>query len=214
MRLAFFVFLLTVSAWGQRRDTPRGEAGKFAFYLLSLSWSPQHCSTPAGERDRMQCGGTRQYDFIVHGLWPQYERSWPQFCETNETLSKPVIDRMLDIMPSAGLIRHEWRKHGVCAGGSADQYFDRARKAFRALKIPAAMQSPKKARTVAPAVIKNEFLAANPGMPGDAVSVGCNGKFLNEVRVCLTKDLKARACSADVVRQACRMSEIVVQPLR
>jgi Ribonuclease T2 family len=114
----------------------------------------------------------------VHGLWPQYERSWPQFCETNETLAKPVIDKTLDIMPSPGLIRHEWSKHGVCAGGSADQYFDRARRAFRALKIPTAMQSPKKARTVAPAVIKNEFLAANPGMPADAVSVGCNGKCL------------------------------------
>ncbi|MFO0364215.1 MAG: ribonuclease T2 family protein, partial [Acidobacteriota bacterium] len=97
--------------------------------MLSLSWSPQHCATPAGERDRMQCGGARQYDFILHGLWPQYERGWPQFCETGEQLSKAVIDGVLDIMPSVGLIRHEWRKHGVCSGDNAARYFDRARRA-------------------------------------------------------------------------------------
>ncbi len=214
MRLALVLIAGLGLVWGQRRDMPHGEAGKFDYYMLSLSWSPQHCSTPTGERDRMQCGGTRQYDFILHGLWPQYERSWPQFCETGEQLSKPVIDGVLDIMPSTGLIRHEWRKHGVCSGDNAARYFDRARRAFRNVKIPAALQSPKRARTVAPAVIQREFLAANPGLPAEAVTVGCSGRFLQEVRVCLTKDLKARACSAEVAKQACRLPEIIVQPLR
>ena len=214
MRLALVLIFGVGLVMGQRRDQPRGEAGKFDFYVLSLSWSPQHCSTPAGERDRMQCGGTRQYDFILHGLWPQYERSWPQFCETGEQLSKPVIDGVLDIMPSTGLIRHEWRKHGVCSGENAARYFDRARRAFQNVKIPASLRSPKRARTVAPAVIQKEFVAANPGLPADSVTVGCSGRFLQEVRVCLTKDLKARACSAEVARQACRLSEIIVQPLR
>jgi ribonuclease T2 len=214
MRLALVLLLGVGLLWGQRRDTPRGEAGKFDFYVLSLSWSPQHCSTPAGERDRMQCGGTRQYDFILHGLWPQYERSWPQFCETNEQLSKPVIDGVMDIMPSAGLIRHEWRKHGVCSGDNAARYFDRARRAFQNVKIPAALRSPKRARTVALAVIQKEFVTANPGLPAEAVTVNCSGRFLQEVRVCLTRDLKARACSAEVARQACRLPEIIVQPLR
>jgi ribonuclease T2 len=214
MRLFCLLLLLVPFLPAQRRDAPRGEAGKFDFYLLALSWSPQHCSTPAGERDRMQCNGPRQYDFIVHGLWPQYERGWPQSCETSETLPKGVVDKMLDIMPSPGLIRHEWSKHGVCAGGSADQYFDRARRAFQALKIPPTLRSPKNARTVPPAIIAKEFVAANPGVPPAAVSVTCSGRFLQEVRVCLTKDLKPRPCSADVTRQACRVAEIIVQPVR
>jgi len=214
MRLALVLAFGVGLIWGQRRDTPRGEAGKFDYYVLSLSWSPQHCSTPAGERDRMQCGETRQYDFIVHGLWPQYERSWPQFCETGEQLSKPVIDGVLDIMPSPGLIRHQWRKHGVCTGDNAARYFDRTRRAFQNVKIPAALRSPKQARSVAPAVIQREFLAVNPGVPAEALTVSCSGRFLQEVRVCLTRDLKARACSAEVARQACRLPEIIVQPLR
>lgn len=214
MRLALVMICAVGMAWGQRRDTPRGEAGKFDFYVLSLSWSPQHCATPAGERDRLQCGGARQYDFILHGLWPQYERGWPQFCETGEQLSKAVIDGMLDVMPSGGLIRHEWRKHGVCSGDNAARYFDRARRAFQNVKVPGALRSPKRARTVAPAVIQREFLAANPGVPAEAVTVNCSGRFLQEVRVCLTRDLKTRACSAEVAKQACRLPEIIVQPLR
>ena len=214
MRLALVLICAVGMVWGQRRDTPRGEAGKFDFYVLSLSWSPQHCATPAGERDRMQCGGARQYDFILHGLWPQYERGWPQFCETGEQLSKAVIDGVLDIMPSVGLIRHEWRKHGVCSGDNAARYFDRARRAFQNVKIPGALRSPKRARTVAPAAIQKEFLAANPGVATEAVTVNCNGRFLQEVRVCLTRDLKAKACSAEVAKQACRLPEIIVQPLR
>jgi ribonuclease I len=57
-------------------------------------------------------------------------------------------------------------------------------------------------------------LAANPGLAKEAVSVTCAGRFLNEIRVCLGKDMKGRACSADVTRQACRVAEIIVQPVR
>jgi ribonuclease T2 len=51
-------------------------------------------------------------------------------------------------------------------------------------------------------------------MPPQAVSVGCSGRFLSEVRVCMTKDLKPRACSPQVERQSCTLDKIIVQPLR
>lgn len=208
------VFLAFTAVYGQRRDTPRGKAGEFDFYLLSMSWSPQYCSTPAGERDNLQCNGARRYAFVLHGLWPQYERGWPQYCEGSQGLSNQLVERMLDVMPSRRLVRHEWEKHGVCTGLSAADYFGKARAAFAGVKAPAAMQSPKTARTVAPAKIREEFVAANPGLRPEAVSVTCSGRFLNEVRVCLGKDMKARACPADVTRQACRMAEVIVQPVR
>ncbi|HEU0121206.1 MAG TPA: ribonuclease T2 [Bryobacteraceae bacterium] len=215
LRCLFVLSLLAVSAWGQGRNAPRGKAGEFDFYLLSLSWSPQYCASPAGARDNMQCGGQRQYEFVLHGLWPQYEKSWPQFCETGETLGNPLVEKMLDIMPSRRLIRHEWEKHGVCAGMSAADYFGKARAAFGAVKIPASLKSPKTARRVAPVPIRDEVLAATPGTPKEAVTVGCGGgRFLSEIRVCLGKDLKARACSAEVQRQSCRAAEVIVQPLR
>ena len=201
--------LLGVAAMAQ----PRGKSGEFDSYLVSLSWSPQYCSSPAGQRDNLQCG-QRRYEFVLHGLWPQYDRGWPQFCDTSQTLSNALVEKMLDVMPSRRLVRHEWEKHGVCAGMSAADYYGKARTAFGNVRIPAGFQSPKNARTVAPAKIREEFVAANPGLPREAVTVNCAGRFLSEVRVCVGKDLKGRACSAEVQRQSCRVSEIIVQPVR
>jgi ribonuclease T2 len=57
----------------------RRVSGKFDYYVLALSWSPTYCASRAGRRDRQQCGTGRGYAFVVHGLWPQYEKGWPDF---------------------------------------------------------------------------------------------------------------------------------------
>ena len=202
------------SAWGQNRNAPRGTAKEFDFYLLSMSWSPQYCSSRAGERDATQCGGQRRYEFVLHGLWPQYERGWPQFCASSQTLSNELVERMMDVMPSRRLIRHEWEKHGVCSGLSAAEYFGLARKAFSTIQIPPSLKSPRNARTVAPSKIRDEIMTVNPGMTKEELTVNCSGRFLSEVRVCLGLNFKPRACSAEVQRQACRVPEIIVQPVR
>ncbi|MBM3785714.1 MAG: ribonuclease T [Acidobacteria bacterium] len=212
MRVLTLLFTLTLLA--DDRNRPRGTAGEFDFYLLALSWSPQYCASAAGERDKLQCAGPRQYNFVVHGLWPQYESGWPQNCATSQTLSNTVIEKMLDIMPSRGLIRHEWSKHGVCSGLTAAEYFAKARASFGAVRIPKTMQDPRNARTVPPAKIREEFMGANAGMPKDSVTVQCGGRFLSEVRVCFDKNGKIRSCPASVQRQSCRMDQIIVQPIR
>ena len=63
----------------QRQNTP----GEFDYYVLSLSWSPSFCEE-ADERgnsgrSQAQCGG-RPFSFVVHGLWPQYEHGFPEYC--------------------------------------------------------------------------------------------------------------------------------------
>ena len=108
IRPLLLLLLLTLPALPQGRNAPRGTAGEFDYYLLAMSWSPQYCSSPAGSRDTFQCGGGRRYEFILHGLWPQYERGWPQFCATGERLSNALVERMQDIMPS--------RRTGTCRG--------------------------------------------------------------------------------------------------
>ena len=86
--------------------------------------------------------------------------------------------------------------------------------AFRALRIPSPLQSPAGARTVTADRIQGEFVAANGGMPHDAITVHCAGRFLSEVRVCLTREGKPRPCPQAMLRQACRVPEIIVQPVR
>ena len=213
--MRFFVLVvLSISLCADDRNQPRGKAGEFDFYLLSLSWSPQYCSSPTGERDKMQCAGSRQYNFVLHGMWPQYNDGSPQYCATNQRLSNALVDKMLDIMPSPRLVRHEWDRHGVCSGLSAAEYFAKARNSFATIKIPQSMQSPRNARTLAPAKIRDEIVAANSGLPRDAVIVRCTGRFLSEVRVCLDKNGKPGPCGAGLLRSGCRTSEIIVQPVR
>lgn len=201
----------------RRSRQVRGQSGQFDFYVVTLSWSPGYCATPAGERDKFQCGPSRQYGFILHGLWPQYEkRGWPQNCPSSDRPDEPAVNAMLDIMPSPRLVRHEWEKHGTCSGLSAKDYLEESREAFAKIKIPAPYVAPLKQITFRPDEMRQAFAQANPeiGEQGFAVVCSSNGRFLQEVRACLTKDLEGRRCNDDVLRDHCRSSAIIMRPLR
>jgi len=184
----------------------------FDYYVLSLSWSPQHCAGGLKRAGDLQCATPRRYGFVLHGLWPQDESGYPQMCASDSTVNARIVDNMLDIMPSRELVRHEWSKHGTCSGLSPDAYFAAARGAFAAVKIPAPYDAPTAAMRTNVGEIEQAFQRANPGLGSDAMAVLCNGKFLQEVRVCLDKELHARHCGRDV-RNACHDS-VVVRPLR
>ena len=200
------------SAAARQRDTRRN----FDFYVLSLSWSPGFCATSAGRDDPQQCGPDRHFAFVLHGLWPQYEKGgWPEDCSISK-VDEGIVDNMLPIMPSPKLVEHEWEKHGTCSGLSPDDYFKEASEAFRGIRIPARYQAPQRQITVDPDQLHQEFAAANPNIGADGLVVLCsgNGRYLQEVRACLRTDLGGRACNREVQRDACRSNQIVMRPLR
>jgi ribonuclease T2 len=187
-----------------------GEPGKFDSYLLALSWSPAYCAERGGTGNDLQCGEGRRFAFVLHGLWPQYDNGrWPQFCSTEPGLPDPKV--MLDIMPAMGLIRNEWQKHGTCSGLGAEGYFAAARKAHGSVRVPARFQAPREYQVISPTLVKKEFLAANPGMPAEALVVQCRSNTLSEVRVCLDKNLKPAACKG---QRGCRAESVRVAPVR
>ena len=118
----------------------RNQAGAFDYYVLALSWSPTYCADRRGNGYEPQCDvrSSRPYAFVLHGLWPQHERGWPQDCRSSDRgwVPGPVAERMLDIMPSKKLIFHEYRKHGTCSGLGVDDYFDLARRLHDKVQIP------------------------------------------------------------------------------
>ncbi len=201
------------AARSKKRANPGASPGKFDYYLLSLSWSPEYCAGPGGPRDQQQCGGSRRFGFVVHGLWPQFERGFPQDCGAASTVPSSVVTSMLPLMPSPRLIQHEWEAHGTCSGLDVNQYFKQIVKAFASVQIPDDFKTPAKEIEVAPADVKLKFARANPAFPAAAFRVQCSGRYLSEVRTCLTKDLKGRACSADV-RDNCRDATVIMRPLR
>jgi ribonuclease T2 len=214
--LAIVAVSLTAGA-AAAQDRRQNQPGKFDFYVLSLSWGPTFCDS-ALERapDRApppECG-PRAYPFVVHGLWPQYDTGFPEFCQQPAPrLDRNVVASMLDLMPAPRLIFNEWDKHGTCSGLSSHAYFETVRKARARVKIPDDYLEPAHEITVAPAEVGDAFVKANPGLTRASVAVSCDAKRLTEVRICIGRDLAFHDC-AEVEQHSCRREQIVMPPLR
>lgn len=189
------------------------EHADFDFFVLALSWSPSYCAAEGDDANRMQCGDEGDYGFIVHGLWPQFESGYPEYCDSEQParVASDLGERYFDIMPGMGLIGHQWRKHGTCTGLDHETYFETTRAAADAVAIPAPLANPAGGMTVDPEEVEEAFIAANAGLEADALAVTCDGERLREVRICLTKDLAFRACP-EVDARGCRRGTIDMPP--
>ncbi|MEO0636237.1 MAG: ribonuclease T2 [Pseudomonadota bacterium] len=180
----------------------------FDFYLLALSWSPTFCSDSGG-RSQQQCGPGKRYGFITHGLWPQYERGYPESCQTGQRrdVSSSIQDQMLDIMPDRGLIGHQWRKHGTCSGLSQRDYFNKVRAATRSITVPKQFRTPDRERRLSARDMENAFAAANPDLDFNKMAIRCDRGRVREVRICLTKALEPRVCR-EVDARGCQQQNL------
>lgn len=197
------------------QDRGDSRPGNFDFYVLSLSWSPSYCALEGPRANKQQCGTDRPYGFVVHGLWPQNEWGYPANCQFDNAgnrgsfVPRQIVSSIADIMPSTGLIAHQWRKHGSCSGLSQNEYFATTRHAYEQVNIPPSLRSLTSGRRIDPMLIEKAFVTANPGMKPDGISVSCNRNYLQEVRICMTKDLKFRACE-QINTNACRSRSVLM----
>jgi ribonuclease T2 len=195
--------------------------GMFDYYALVLSWSPSYCASSRDSND-LQCQRRdgRRFAFVLHGLWPQFEKGWPQDCPTPDRgfVPRPVAQHMLDIMPSEKLVFHEYRKHGVCSGLNVDAYFDLARQLFSKIKIPERYQQVNDNRLfVSPGELVHDFIAANPQMKADMIAIECGGpgNRLKQVRVCFDRGGEFRACGRNEdQKKMCAADRIFIPPMR
>jgi ribonuclease T2 len=210
--VALGLVLLVAPAAARWYGAHDDKAGQFDYFVLSLSWSPEHCASEDTRADEPQCNASRPYGFVVHGLWPQSEDGPPDSCASGGRLDRSIVDGMLDIMPSPSLVRHEWKTHGACSGMQPADYFAKVRAARARMQIPEAYQDPRRARYVDAKEVRREFSQANPDFEGGDFAVICRQGHLREVRICLDKDLRPRSCGRGVHDQ-CR-GEVAVRPLR
>ena len=210
---AFLACFLLTGGPASAYDRP----GDFDYYVLSLSWSPTYCASPEGADDNQQCSPGRRFAFVVHGLWPQYDRGWPQDCGGDSWVPNDVIADAMDIMPSKRLIIHEWRKHGTCSGLSIEDYFAEVRRVFKAVRIPARYLSPTAPVMTTPQQLVSDFVKTNRDLTADMLSVQCGNSRddarLSELRICLDKDGNFSQCGANEARQ-CRAKRLVLPPVR
>ncbi len=190
------------------------KSGVFDYYVMALSWSPNWCALEGDARSSPQCHPREDFGWVLHGVWPQYHQGWPAFCPTTEPQpTRRMTDEMAGIMGTSGLAWYQWKKHGVCSGLSASAYYDLSRRAYAQVRIPQAFRKLEKQVKLPASLIEEAFVAANPGMTPDMVTVTCDDGYIQEVRVCLSKTLAPVPCGRDVARD-CRLKDALFDPVR
>jgi ribonuclease T2 len=206
---AFLVVECPVVAAKKKKKPESSPA--FAYYLLTLSWAPDFCDQTKS-KDPAECGVGRKIGFVVHGLWPQDENGrGPENCG-GSPVSDAIVQSMLRYIPTESLIQHEWKTHGTCSGLEVSKYFAAVRQARDSINIPGQFQSMTGSQTLQPSEIESAFASANPSLPKAAFRTSCKANELQEVRICLSKDLSGRACTSSAGE--CNLSSITVLPPR
>lgn len=190
------------------------KAGQFDYYVMALSWSANWCAIEGDAKGSPQCDEAEDFGWTLHGLWPQFHRGWPAFCPTLQPQPRrSMTEDMADIMGTSGLAWYQWKKHGVCSGLSAPAYYALSRRAYDSVVRPPVFRKLDKPVRLPAKIIEEAFLQANPGMEPDMVTVTCNRGMIQEVRICLSRDLKPVPCGRDAVRD-CTLDDALFNPAR
>ncbi|XDA97128.1 ribonuclease T2 [Sulfitobacter sp. LCG007] len=204
--LIWCMFCLPALADGER-------AGRFDYYVLALSWSPNWCALEGSARAASQCDADADLGWTLHGLWPQFTRGYPSYCRSSaRPPSRAATGAMADIMGSSGLAWHQWKKHGTCTGLGGEDYLNLARRAYGQVARPEAFRRLERAVRLPADVVEEAFLRANADLTEDAITVTCRDGHIQEVRICLTRDLAPRTCGEDV-RKDCTLKDAYLEPI-
>lgn len=212
MRLLALVFLCFLP--GLPAQAQSDKPGIFDYYVMSLSWSPNWCALTGDARHDPQCDPGRHLTFTLHGLWPQFEQGYPSDCfaQTPDPTREDTA-KMADIMGGAGLAFYEWKKHGRCSGLTANAYYAALRKAYASITIPPVFTRITKDMSLASTVVEAAFLDANPDLTASQITITCTQNMIQEVRICLTRDLSPRDCGADI-RRDCLLAHAELDAIR
>ena len=166
-------------------------------YLLALSWSPEFCRTRQDSlRHARQCSGRGgSFGLIVHGLWPQGQRSWPQWCSARPARpSGAQLARQMCVQPSTSLAMRQWAKHGTCMADNPDLYFRITRILHRSLDWPDLDRLSREDGLTA-GRIREAWIEANTNWRREMISVQLNERgWLEEIRLCYGRDWLPGPC--------------------
>ena len=212
MRRIFLILLLSLTsapvfAKGER-------AGEFDYYVLALSWSANWCAIEGDAKNSPQCDASEDHGWIMHGLWPQFHRGYPSFCHTAKRQpSRGMTNDMADIMGTGGLAWHQWKKHGTCTDLSASDYFALSRQAYESITRPLVFRKLDRAVKLPASVVEDAFLEDNPLLSRDEITITCRQGYIQEARICLSRDLTPVPCGSDVIKD-CTLKDALFTPLR
>lgn len=120
---------------------------------------------------------------------------------------------MRDIMGTSGLAWHQWKKHGTCSGLSATDYFDLSRRAYAQIKRPDVFRKLDRPVTLPATLVEEAFLQDNPDLAPDSLTITCRDGYIQEARICLSRELEPVPFGRDVIRD-CQLKDAQFTPIR
>jgi ribonuclease T2 len=212
MRRIFLALLISLTAMPAHAEGER--AGEFDYYVMALSWSANWCALEGDARNSPQCDAREDHGWTLHGLWPQFHRGYPSYCQTaKRPPSRGMTSDMEDIMGSGGLAWHQWKKHGTCTDLSASEYYETSRRAYASVTRPAVFRKLDRTVKLPASVVEDAFLKENPTLTRDNITITCRQGYIQEARICLSRDLTPVPCGRDVIKD-CTLKDAVFTPLR
>ena len=212
MRPILLSLILSLTALTTRAEGER--AGDFDYYVLALSWSANWCALEGDARNSPQCDTREDHGWILHGLWPQFHRGYPSNCKTSKRApTRSMTADMAGIMGTGGLAWHQWKKHGTCTDLSATDYYALSREAYASIIRPPVFRKLDRTVKLPASVVEVAFIKDNADLKRNNITITCRQGYIQEARICLSRDLEPVPCGRDVIKD-CTLKEAVFTPLR
>ncbi len=214
-RMAYFVLIgLGVLSWALPTRT-WAQSQAFDFYVFALSWSPGFCALEGEAKGRTQCAPGARASFVVHGLWPQAGSDAAIDCPAGQRpIPRAVLDAARDLFPEEGLARYQWRKHGGCSGLAPSAWFEDVRRARAVVSSPPDLTALRQDMRLEPDDILRKFRDINLRLRAGMAAVSCPRDVFQEIRICMSADLRDFVPCPQVVRQSCRAKSVLVKAPR
>jgi ribonuclease T2 len=164
---------------------------------------------------------TYSYDnsyFTIHGIWPQYANgSWPQYCQSrpfNLTSLSPIEDQLRTYWTNfyypVSFWQHEYYKHISCME-DGDRLFPNEYVSFgmglymrQAYNIYQWLANENIYPTLVALTVRKDIQRAIHKHYGKKPVVTCTPSgYLEEVRLCMDKNLKPIDCNAEELSARC-----------
>ncbi len=104
-----------------------------------------------------------------------------------------------------GLPWYQWKKHGRCSGLSGRDYYALTREAYDRIALPEVFTRLRDDIRLPASVVEDAFVEANPALSAEDIAVTCDDGMIDEVRICLNRDLTPRPC--DAAMRECRLRD-------
>jgi len=181
----------------------RNTEAKTDYYMLALSWSPEHCAESGTEaRSRIQCG-LNKFRFVVHGLWPQSEgartkEDHPRNCRRADPLPPALVRNHLCTVPGVELMQGQWQRHGSCAFSSPEAYFAKIEELWKDFRQPDLAALVRRSPRPTAGEVREAVVAANGrlGLRREHVMVDRTREgWLEEIRLCYDRGFRPKPCA-------------------